>query len=78
MRVGGLPRDLVQLRRGRDPAHGPDRRQPAIDGGLLKLGAGTLTMAGANTFTGDAVVFAGTLEVATTGRLAGEGSKYQS
>jgi autotransporter-associated beta strand protein len=35
------------------------------DGGLIKNGAGTLSLGGANTFTGNAVVNAGTLSLAT-------------
>jgi autotransporter-associated beta strand protein len=37
----------------------------AIDGGLVKNGAGTLSLGGTNTFTGNAVVNAGTLSLAT-------------
>jgi autotransporter-associated beta strand protein len=37
----------------------------AIDGGLIKNGAGTLSLGGTNTFTGNAVVTAGTLSLAT-------------
>ena len=36
---------------------------PAMDGGLYKLGSGTLTLSGANTYTGDTSVTAGTLAI---------------
>jgi fibronectin-binding autotransporter adhesin len=36
---------------------------------LTKLGAGTLTLGGANTYTGDTYAFGGTLEVATGGSI---------
>jgi len=39
----------------------------AIDGGLTKINSGTLTLSGANTFTGAATVNAGTLESGATG-----------
>ena len=38
-------------------------------GGLVKSGAGTLTLSGANTFTGPLMVNAGTLAIASGGRL---------
>ena len=42
---------------------------PAIDGGLTKLGAGTLTLTGANTFTGALNLISGTLAVAAESNL---------
>ena len=42
---------------------------PAIDGGLTKLGAGTLTLTGANTFTGALNLVSGTLAVAAESNL---------
>ncbi len=41
------------------------------DGGLLKLGAGTLTLSGASTYTGDTGVSAGTLAVGSGGSVTG-------
>ena len=41
--------------------HDPDA--PAIDGGVTKLGAGLLTLSGANTFTGPLTVAGGTLRL---------------
>ena len=38
---------------------------------LLKLGAGTLTLGGSNTYAGNTTISAGTLSVATTGSLPG-------
>ena len=54
----------------RRAAPDPERGQhlcghPAGNGGLEKLGAGTLTLTGANTYTGGTLVSAGTLD--TTG-----------
>jgi MYXO-CTERM domain-containing protein len=42
----------------------------AIDGGLTKNGAGTLTLSGANTYTGVTNINVGTLALASTGSLA--------
>ncbi|GHT98706.1 hypothetical protein AGMMS49960_02320 [Betaproteobacteria bacterium] len=39
------------------------------NGGLIKDGAGTLTLSGTNDYTGDTTITAGTLELATTGSL---------
>ena len=50
-----------------DPALGG-----ATDGGLVKKGAGTLALSGANTYTGRTVVEAGTLAVANAAALTGD------
>jgi fibronectin-binding autotransporter adhesin len=42
----------------------------AIDGGLRKLGSGTLTLSGSNTFTGPTVVEAGTLLLGNSAALS--------
>ena len=46
---------------------------PATDGGLLKNGAGTLTLTGTNTYTGATTVGAGTLSVASDANLGAAG-----
>jgi autotransporter-associated beta strand protein len=40
-------------------------------GGLIKVGLGTFTLTGANTYTGTTSVSAGTLTLGSSGRLAG-------
>jgi autotransporter-associated beta strand protein len=49
-----------------DPALGS-----TVDGGLTKLGAGTLTLTASNSFTGDTLVTAGTLALSGNGSLPG-------
>ncbi len=49
-----------------DPALGA-----TVDGGLIKQGAGALTLTASNTFTGDTLVNAGTLALGGNGLLAG-------
>ncbi len=48
----------------------------ALDGGLNKLGAGTLTLTGANTFSGTTGVTAGTLAIGATGSIVGTSNVY--
>ena len=46
----------------------------ATDGGLTKLGAGTLTLTAANTYTGNTTVSGGTLSVAGDANLGAAGN----
>jgi len=46
----------------------------AIDGGLTKIGAGSLTVSGANTYTGTTTISAGTLQFATMASLYNGGT----
>ena len=56
-------------------AHDPTTNAPATDGGLTKLGTGTLTLTGTNTYTGNTTVSAGTLLANnTTGSATGTGA----
>lgn len=55
-------------------AHSNVAGDNATDGGLRKLGAGTLTLSAANTYTGPTRVNAGTLALASTGTLANTAS----
>ena len=67
---GGLTLDTAGYRLGitRPLTHdGP----AAVDGGVTKTGAGTLVLYGANTYSGRTLVTAGTLEVASGGRVNG-------
>lgn len=41
----------------------------AADGGLVKLGSGTVTLAGANTYTGSTIVSNGTLAIGASGSI---------
>ncbi|MDB6170915.1 MAG: sorting protein [Chthoniobacteraceae bacterium] len=47
---------------------------PNSSGGLIKKGSGTLTLTGANSYTGATVVEAGTLAIALTGSISGSTS----
>jgi autotransporter-associated beta strand protein len=46
----------------------------AIDGGLTKVGAGTLTLTGTNTYTGATIISGGTLKLGSTGSIAASSS----
>lgn len=47
---------------------------PATDGGLTKLGAGTLTLGGANTYTGGTLLNAGTVQFAKVNAMPATGT----
>jgi autotransporter-associated beta strand protein len=84
MPIGSLAGDGVVLLAGHDLSVGNNNLSTTFSGvmqkggGLVKAGAGTLTLAGANTYTGGTMVTAGTLRVnnhtgSGTGTWAGEG-----
>ena len=54
---------------GGDLAYGSNSTKANL--GLTKLGAHTLTLSGANTYTGNTTIAAGTLSIASTGALPG-------
>jgi fibronectin-binding autotransporter adhesin len=59
---------------GQALVHSTQGGDPEIDGGLIKLGSGTLTLTGANTFTGDVTIRAGTVKAANASFLGTKGA----
>ncbi len=87
IRDGGAIIDSSNITIGQALLHSNIGGDNAIDGGLTKLGNGTLTLTGVNTYTGTTTVSAGTLlvngthaagtgnySVGTSGRLGGTGT----
>ena len=54
---------------GQNLVHSAVGGDNALDGGLIKNGAGTLTLAGTNTYTGNTTISNGTLALATSGSI---------